>query len=139
MSFASPAWLAALALLAPALWLYVRGERAGRRGRAAFATPAEWRTWFTGQAGEMAVEDGSFVKWRELALSYTFDQPVVSRFTGFSTVDLRLAGRNLITWTDYSGFDPESSIQGAVIATQGSDIFNTPSARSFVVSVTLVR
>ncbi|HZO35786.1 MAG TPA: VWA domain-containing protein [Solirubrobacteraceae bacterium] len=40
MSFAAPAFLAVLLLLAPAAWLYVHGERRGRRGRAAFATPA---------------------------------------------------------------------------------------------------
>jgi Ca-activated chloride channel homolog len=38
MSFAAPPFLATLILIAPAVWLYVRSERRGRRGRAAFAS-----------------------------------------------------------------------------------------------------
>ena len=37
MSFAAPAFLLAALLVVPAVWLYVRSERRGRRGRAAFA------------------------------------------------------------------------------------------------------
>ena len=56
------------------------------------------------------VEDGSFVKFRELSLRYTFGQNALSRLPGVSALDglsLMLTGRNLKTWTDYRGFDPE--------------------------------
>jgi TonB-linked SusC/RagA family outer membrane protein len=56
------------------------------------------------------VEDGSFVKFRELSLRYTFGQNALSRLPGVSNLDglsLMLTGRNLHTWTDYRGFDPE--------------------------------
>ncbi len=61
------------------------------------------------------VEDGSYVKLRELSLSYSVGQRLLNsvRFLGSGrTVKVALIGRNLKTWTDYSGFDPESSSNG---------------------------
>jgi hypothetical protein len=85
------------------------------------------------------VEDGSFVKLRELAATYTFNQPWVRSRLGMSAIDLRLAGRNLATWTKYTGLDPESNLGGAEFLTQGVDFFNNPQTRSFVISLTLSR
>ena len=64
-------------------------------------------------------------------MSYTFDQPFVRQYTGMSTLDVRVAGRNLALWTDYTGIDPESNLGGAVAA-RGNDYFNNPQTRSFV-------
>ncbi|MBA3341622.1 MAG: SusC/RagA family TonB-linked outer membrane protein [Gemmatimonadaceae bacterium] len=61
------------------------------------------------------VEDGSYVKLRELSVSYTLGQGLLSavRFLGPSrSVKIALIGRNLKTWTDYTGFDPEASSNG---------------------------
>jgi hypothetical protein len=61
------------------------------------------------------VEDGSYVKLRELSVSYNFGQNLLNsmRFLGQGrTVKVALIGRNLKTWTNYSGFDPESSSNG---------------------------
>jgi hypothetical protein len=85
------------------------------------------------------IEDGSFVKLRELSVAYSFDQPWLRSRLGFSNVDIRLAGRNLLTWTDYKGLDPEANLGGAEYLTQGMDFFNNPQSRSFVLSFTLNR
>jgi TonB-linked SusC/RagA family outer membrane protein len=56
------------------------------------------------------VEDGSFVKFRELSLRYAFGQSTLARVPGVSALDglsFILSGRNLHTWTNYRGFDPE--------------------------------
>jgi TonB-linked SusC/RagA family outer membrane protein len=61
------------------------------------------------------VEDGSYVKLRELSASYSFSQSMLNsmRFLGTGrSVKVALIGRNLKTWTKYSGFDPESSSNG---------------------------
>ena len=55
------------------------------------------------------VEEGTYVKLREFSLRYSLnpdwlDSLVGGRVTG---VDVNLIGRNLYTWTDYSGYDPE--------------------------------
>jgi TonB-linked SusC/RagA family outer membrane protein len=57
------------------------------------------------------VEDGSFWKLREVAVTFTAPSRWLGR-TGASGLSLTLAGRNLGTWTDYTGFDPETNFNG---------------------------
>ena len=92
---------------------------------------------FTGPAAQF-IEDGSYIKLREISVSYNLDQPFV-RNLGFSSIDLRLAGRNLKTWTDYTGIDPETNLGGAEVFVQGIDYFNNPQTRSYVFSIGLNR
>jgi len=89
---------------------------------------------------EPCIEDAGFVKLREVSVSYTLDAPWVQRSLGFSSIDLRVSGRNLKTWTNYTGYDPETNLGGAISANAGAggvDYFNNPQTRSFVFSVTL--
>ncbi|MFZ5624773.1 MAG: SusC/RagA family TonB-linked outer membrane protein [Gemmatimonadota bacterium] len=61
------------------------------------------------------VEDGSYARLRELRLDYTFNN---SQLAGiglgrvFDRVRVGVVGRNLLTWTNYSGLDPEASSPG---------------------------
>ena len=84
-------------------------------------------------------EDASFVKLRELSLSYTADQPWVRNRLGLTSIDVRVSGRNLKTWTDYTGVDPETNLSGAEVFATGVDYFNNPASRSFVLSFGLNR
>ncbi|MFL5559282.1 MAG: SusC/RagA family TonB-linked outer membrane protein [Gemmatimonadaceae bacterium] len=114
-------------------------------GTVAFANANEWQDWFLsegggfGTTGAQFVEDASFVKLRELSLSYSFDQQWIRDRLNFSTIDIRIAGRNLKTWTKYKGLDPEANLGGAEWLTQGTDYFNNPQTRSFVLSFSLNR
>ena len=54
------------------------------------------------------VEDGSFVKIREISLDYTLDGSKTGDF--LDSVRFSIAGRNMFTFTNYSGFDPEVAI-----------------------------
>lgn len=83
---------------------------------------------------EEYIEDGSFVKLREVSFGYRFDQPWVRRL-GASSLMLTVAGRNLYTWTNYSGLDPELNLFSANTVAQGVDFSNTPLARTFVFGV----
>lgn len=91
---------------------------------------------FTGPASQF-VENASYVKLRDISLSYNFDLPVVHRL-GFNSIDLTVAGRNLHTWTNYTGIDPESNLTGQSIG-RGLDYFNNPQTRSFVLTLNLNR
>jgi TonB-linked SusC/RagA family outer membrane protein len=110
-----------------------------------FKSPEDWENWFLGDGGGFGtvgaqfVEDGSFAKLREISLTYTLDRPFLKNLTGFSSADIRIAGRNLHTWTKYSGFDPEVNLGGAEFLTQGLDYFINPPTRSFVLSFSLSR
>ena len=68
---------------------------------------------------EYWIEDGTFVKLREVSATYTVDHAVVRRYFR-SPVDLTLSGRNLFVWTDYSGYDPEINLFGTNAAGLGS-------------------
>lgn len=55
------------------------------------------------------VEDGSFVKLREASLFYTIGRDQLASIADgfFDSIRLGVTGRNLLTFTDYSGWDPE--------------------------------
>jgi hypothetical protein len=114
-------------------------------GVVAFANERDWQTWFQGDGGSAGdtqvqfIENGSFLKWRELSLTYSVTEPFLRNRTGFASADIRIAGRNLYTWTKYRGLDPESNLQGAESLTQGVDFFNNPQTRSLVLSISLNR
>jgi outer membrane receptor protein involved in Fe transport len=93
---------------------------------------------FTG-VDEPCIEDGGFTKLREISLAYTLDAPWVTRTLGVTSVDIRVSGRNLYTWTKYTGYDPETSLGGAIAPVTGIDYFNNPQTRSFAVSFTFNR
>jgi hypothetical protein len=55
------------------------------------------------------IEDGDFVRFRELSLSFTAPERLAGRFLRSRDVNVTLAARNLgILWTKYSGVDPEA-------------------------------
>lgn len=57
------------------------------------------------------LEDGTFLKVREVSVGYTFDQELLRNLIGdinpVRQLSFNITGRNLLTFTDYSGFDPE--------------------------------
>jgi hypothetical protein len=76
---------------------------------------------------EWRIDDGSFVKLRELALSYSFGR--VGKL--FSDLGVTLSGRNLISWDNYQGFDPETNAGGGSTLARGIDFGNVPIPRTF--------
>lgn len=81
------------------------------------------------------MEDASFVKFRELALTLTapLEWARRARVQGFSVT---FAGRNLKTWTDYTGLDPEVNANAGTNFTT-SDFLTQPPVRYFVTRVNL--
>jgi hypothetical protein len=92
-----------------------------------------------GEVSAQFIEDGSYAKLRELSMSYNLKTDWLNRSLGFESVDLRLAGRNLHTWTKYDGIDPETNLAGAEVLVRGIDYFNNPQTRSVVFSIGLNR
>ena len=91
-----------------------------------------------GSVNKQFIEDGSFVRLREVTLGYTWDNAIIKGL-GVGSADFRLSGRNLALWTDYRGIDPETNLGGAEVAARGIDFFNMPMTRSYILSVTLNR
>ena len=58
------------------------------------------------EPGLNQAQDGTFMRWRELALSYDFSPTFASK-VGAKTLSVTASGRNLLLWTKYPGVDPE--------------------------------
>jgi len=69
------------------------------------------------------IEDADFVKWRELSVRLGTPEALGRNLPFLRGASLTLSGRNLRTWTDYTGLDPESNEAGGSNFTQGE--FNT--------------
>ncbi len=120
---------------------YFKGYKVAGPGAGTAATLNEdfFRYDYGFSVGTGFYEDGSFVKLREITLGYTLDNDFIRNTIGFASVDIRVSGRNLHTWTKYTGVDPETNLVGAETGARGIDWFNNPQSRSFVFSLTLNR
>ncbi|HXH19075.1 MAG TPA: SusC/RagA family TonB-linked outer membrane protein [Chitinophagales bacterium] len=91
----------------------------------------DYFTFYEGDASalEQQIKDASWVRLRELGLSYHYDLPKKVKFLrGF---DLSFTARNVFLITDYPGVDPETSLTGAGSNVGGFDWFNMPNTRSY--------
>ena len=92
---------------------------------------------FTGPASQF-IEDAGFVKLRDISISYILENLDFLGRIGLSDAVITVSGRNLKTWTDYTGIDPESNLNGQTLG-RGLEYFNNPQTRSFVFGLTLNR
>ncbi|NOX37036.1 MAG: SusC/RagA family TonB-linked outer membrane protein [Calditrichaeota bacterium] len=79
------------------------------------------------------VEDGTFIKLRELSVSYSVpDSWLRNFFNGYvSYWKIGISGRNLLMFTKYQGYDPEVSQFGNVAIGRAIDTIPYPSSRTF--------
>jgi TonB-linked SusC/RagA family outer membrane protein len=86
-------------------------------------------------ASENAMQDGSWIRLRDLGISYKFTTlpATVSKYV--KGLELGIVGRNLWLKTDYTGVDPETSLTGAGSNIGGWDYFNNPSTKSYTFSL----
>lgn len=81
-------------------------------------------------------QDASFVKVRELTVSYEVPPAMTARiWRGARSIRLQVSGRNLLTFTDYPGLDPEVSNFGSEAVGRGQDVAPFPPSRSWWFSV----
>ena len=78
--------------------------------------------------------DGSFAKLREVSASISLPEQMANQ-VGASRATLTLTGRNLFTWTDYTGLDPEASFVEFGYTLLEQD--NTPQLTQFTATLNL--
>ena len=80
------------------------------------------------------IEDGSYLRLSNLTISYDFD---VDKIRSISNLKMFVAGQNLFTLTDYSGYDPEISsfLYNGLI--NGVDWNGRANARTFVLGLNI--
>jgi TonB-linked SusC/RagA family outer membrane protein len=79
------------------------------------------------------IQDASFVKVREISLSYELPEQLVRTLFGGRVTGVRaeVSGHNLARWTPYKGLDPEVSNFGIQNINRGQDVTPYPPSRSF--------
>lgn len=80
------------------------------------------------------VEDGSFIRLKNVKLTYTVSKKEL-RKTAFADLQVYLAGKNLFTWTRYSGMDPEVNYNGENSVVLGTDFFTCPQPKTLILGV----
>jgi TonB-linked SusC/RagA family outer membrane protein len=86
--------------------------------------------------GGSYLEDAGFVKLREISVSYLLPRTVISNlFAAAQDVRLEVSGRNLKTWTSYTGYDPEVSNFSNQNIGRIQDVTPYPPSRSVFVSL----
>lgn len=77
---------------------------------------------------DQLIEDGSFARLKNLTIGYTLPEPFIKRI-GLSKVRVYASGYNLLTWTKYSGFDPDVTSADNTVS-QGTDAGVYPVAKT---------
>ena len=81
------------------------------------------------------VEDATFLTVREVSIAYDLPESVVAKLGAIKSLQLQLSGRNLLTFTSYSGLDPEVSNFGNQPIGRNFDVAPYPPSRSFWLSL----
>ena len=87
----------------------------------------------------MYIQDGSYVKLREVTLGYQLPPSFVAKyFSRASDVRATLSGRNLKMWSDYWGVDPEVNNFGNANVARQVDLAPFPATKSFFFGLSVV-
>jgi TonB-linked SusC/RagA family outer membrane protein len=77
------------------------------------------------------IEDGSYIRLKSATLSYR----LLDNYRFIKNLSVYVTGENLLTFTDYSGFDPEVNAYGTSAVELGIDYGTYPQARSVIFGV----
>jgi TonB-linked SusC/RagA family outer membrane protein len=97
-----------------------------------------YNLWAGGNNAKAVIQDGSFVKLREVSISYTLPQRLLQKVPighGLSDARIALTGRNLHTWTSYWGADPEFNNFSNSNTIRVIDLDGYPPSRSLFLSL----
>jgi len=79
------------------------------------------------------IEDGSYLRLKTISLSYAIPQHWI-RNTKFTRLEANVSAQNLITWTKYTGMDPEVSVRHSTL-TPGFDYSAYPHAKTIAFGI----
>ncbi|OGX82377.1 hypothetical protein BEN48_05380 [Hymenobacter glacialis] len=99
--------------------------------RAVFGDPNQ-----NNRTSDRFLEDGSYARLKSLTLGYTLPTALATR-AHIRTIRIYAQAQNLVTFTNYSGLDPEVSTFSGTNTSLGTDFFTYPQARTITGGVTL--
>jgi hypothetical protein len=85
-------------------------------------------------ASSRFIEDGSFVRLGEVTLGFKLPARLIQAGR-FDNARLYVSGRNLKTWTNYSGYNPDVNSNSSSNIVQGVDYYAYPLARTVTIGM----
>ncbi|WP_147676651.1 SusC/RagA family TonB-linked outer membrane protein [Algibacter pacificus] len=82
------------------------------------------------------LEDGSYLRLQDVTLAYQLPVNILEKLN-LKNLTLSLSAQNLITITNYSGYDPEVSVNGQSSLSQGIDQGVYPTAKTYTLGLQL--
>ena len=82
------------------------------------------------------VEDGSYLRVKDITLSYSFPSSMLSKI-GIKRLQTYVTANNLYTITNYKGMDPEVNQWGNSGSVQGIDWGTYPQSKSFIIGLNI--
>lgn len=92
------------------------------------------RVGFNQQNSTYYIEDGSYLRVKDISLSYDVPKAIISKIH-LTKLTPYISFTNLITWTGYDGRDPEVNQAGNSGSVQGIDWGTYPLCRSFAMGL----
>ncbi|RAJ97609.1 TonB-linked SusC/RagA family outer membrane protein [Larkinella arboricola] len=82
------------------------------------------------------IEDGSYVRLKNLSLGYSIPRSVLAK-ARITNLRLYVSSQNAVTWTRYTGYDPEVSLNGQSLINKGVDSGVYPNSKSYQAGISL--
>ncbi|WP_372934161.1 SusC/RagA family TonB-linked outer membrane protein [Mariniphaga sediminis] len=86
-----------------------------------------------GYHSSRVLEDGSYLRLKTVSLGYSIPAQYIKRLY-LTKLELSISAQNLVTWTKYTGMDPEVSVRNSVL-TPGFDFSAYPIPRTVVLGI----
>jgi TonB-linked SusC/RagA family outer membrane protein len=97
--------------------------------KAIFNDPVITNSLTNGEMSQRWVEDGSFIRLKNITLNYTIPVNYLKKLK-INSARVFISGQNLALWTNYTGYDPESQNQSVKNSQLGIDYATQPQPRT---------
>lgn len=87
------------------------------------------------QVSSRYMEDGDYIRLRNVSLGYSFPSEMISALK-LQSLNLSLSADNLFTWTKFSGMDPETRISDSAFELPGFQDFKYPISKQYLIKLT---
>ncbi|MCF0042580.1 SusC/RagA family TonB-linked outer membrane protein [Dyadobacter fanqingshengii] len=82
------------------------------------------------------IEDATYYRLKNLSIGYNLPKSALSKL-GIDALRIYFSAQNLVTWTNYTGYDPEVSLNGQSLINKGVDQGVYPNNKSYQVGLSL--
>ncbi|MFD1142182.1 SusC/RagA family TonB-linked outer membrane protein [Larkinella insperata] len=82
------------------------------------------------------IEDGTYVRLKNISLGYSIPKSLLAK-ARITNLRIYVSSQNAVTWTNYTGYDPEVSLNGQSLINKGVDSGVYPNSKSYQAGISL--